>query len=203
MPIYTAQTVSEDSRTNSYRRTRTGLVLIELLLVVTILGLLAASATLALSGMFSGNTIKREARDLATTFKMAHSAAVESNARYAVIIDLLEQSYTLRQYSTLQMDVLPEEEAVVKTGLFSENCFVEYVLFDDGTDTRTPGPDQIADEAIFFAGRTGWMNGAVIGLLDRDGNPYSIVISRMLGTVTFTEGEAGILFPQARQDVAF
>ena len=211
MRIFTAQMLSnkrsDQNRVNIHDqhslRSRHGFVLVELIMVVTILGLMAAVTTLALSSMFTRNKIKEEVQELTRTLEMAHSAAVESNGRYAVIIDLIEQTYTLRQYSSLQMDVLTDEEAILKTGQFSEHCYLEYVYFDDGTDTRNPGPNQIADEAIFFAGRIGWMNGAKIGLLDTDGNPHTIIINRILGKVTYTEGDVDILVPQSRQDVPF
>ncbi len=178
-------------------------VLIELIMVVTVVALMAAVTGLALSSIFSKTKIKQEAQDFTTTLKMAHNAAVESSGRYAIVIDLIEQTYTLRQYSSLQMDVLTDEEAIIKTGKFSEQCYLEYVYFDDGTDTRNPGANQVADEAIFFAGRTGWMNGGKIGLLDPEGNQYSIIISRVLGTVTLVQGEVEILLPQSRRDVPF
>jgi Tfp pilus assembly protein FimT len=151
-----------------------------------------------LAGLLRKNTFRAQLQELIGTMQAAVSAAAESDRRYEVIIDLAEQSYTLRQITSthLPSDVL-EEEIIVKND-FSDNCQVVYVLFDDLTET-----DEDTIKAFFRAGHAGWQAGGKIVLLDEEEQPYSVIVNRLNRIVTLKEGDAEFLIPKRPDEVPF
>jgi hypothetical protein len=154
-------------------------------------------------GLLTKNRFKAQIQDFVSTMQMAARAAAESNRRYEVIIDLTEQTYTLREITTPDLSEVLEEEIIVDND-FSENCYVDYILFDD-IDITTDESKSYAVEgiAMFRAGHAGWHYGGKIVLLDNDGRPYSVVVNRMNRTVDLKEGDVEILKPRAAEDVVF
>jgi len=187
------------SITNCHRKP--GLVLLELLVVMTIIGLMTAIAVPSLANVFGRRQFEKEAYDIIDVMKKAQHASAETDRRYAVIFDFIENSYVLREYATLDLESIPFDKAVLSQGYFSRNCRLDYVLFDDFMDTREEG-DSIS-EARFYAGRAGWQNGGKIVLVDVDGNPYSIVVNRLCGKITLQPGDVDILVPLKRNDLRF
>ena len=59
---------------------------------------------------------------------MAATTAAQSDKRYEVIIDIPQQSYTLRQITTPDLSVVLEEEIIAQED-FGASCRVSYVLF--------------------------------------------------------------------------
>jgi hypothetical protein len=127
--------------------------------------------------------------------QMAASAAAESDRRYEVIIDMAEQSYTLRQITSPDISQVLEEEIIVKND-FSDNCRVAYVLFDDGDYTNE-------GRAKFRAGHSGWQYGGKIVLLDSEERPYSVVVNRLNRIVTLKKGDVELLMPKFKENVPF
>jgi Tfp pilus assembly protein FimT len=175
-----------------------GLVLAELLVVLVIISLFVSLAVANFSGLLRRSTFRTQANELVSIMQMAASAAAESNRRYEVIINIAEQSYTLRQITSPQLpsDVL-EEEIVVKND-FNNNCRVVYVLFDDLVST-----DEEHQKAFFRAGHAGWQAGGKIVLLDGDEHPYSVVVNRLSRIVTLQEGDIELLMPKRQDEVPF
>jgi hypothetical protein len=126
---------------------------------------------------------------------MAANAAAESDRRYEVIIDLTEQKYMLREITSPDLTQVLEEEIIVEDE-FSENCWVAYVIFDDGEYTNE-------GRAKFRAGHSGWQYGGKIVLLDEDGQPYSIVVNRLSGIIVLKDDDVEILLPRPRDEVPF
>ena len=145
---------------------RGGLVLIELLMVVALLGLMTGIAMLGFGAMWGDTHFKSRAEQLVNTFQMAYEAALQSDRRYAVILDQLNNVYILRQFETLDLQTLPDDEAIITVGRFDEDFQFDYVLYDDLEDTRERG--ESFTEARFYAGRAGWQFGGK-GVRDRRG----------------------------------
>jgi prepilin-type N-terminal cleavage/methylation domain-containing protein len=179
---------------------RRGLVLIELLIVVSLMAMLTAAGTISFSALWGNLRFKREARRLVSFFQMAQDAASQSDRRYAVVVDFPEQCYTLRQYVTADLQTLSDDEAVIDTGYFTDTFQLDYVLFDDLDDTR----DKEAVETVrFLAGRAGWQYGGKVLVRDGDGNPWSILISRLGQPVRLVEGDVGFLLPRQQNEIPF
>ena len=189
-----------DLRNTQYaiRNTRGGFTFTELVVVVLIVSLFVLLAVTNFSGLLRRNTFRVQANEFVSTMQMAASDAAESDKRYEVIIDIAEQSYTLRQITSPQLpsDVL-EEEIIVRND-FSDNCRVVYVLFDDLVNT-----DESHQKAFFRAGHSGWQAGGKIVLLDEDEQPYSVVVNRLSRIVTLREGDVELLVPRRQDEVPF
>jgi hypothetical protein len=178
-----------------------GLVLTELIVVIMIVGMLTGLAMLSLGGVYSQKKFEQEAYTIVDILKKAYHASTETDRRYAVVFDFVEGVYVLRQFATLDLQTPSEDEAVISVGHFSKHCVLDYVLFDDFMDTRDEG-DRIS-EARFLCGRGGWQYGGKIVLLDVEGQPYSIVVSRLCGDVKLVRGDAEILVPVNASDLRF
>ncbi|MDD5064764.1 MAG: prepilin-type N-terminal cleavage/methylation domain-containing protein [Phycisphaerae bacterium] len=200
MPTCTALMHTDCALRGQYtiRNTRRGFTFTELVVVVLIISLFVLLAVTNLSGWLRKSTFKVQAGELVSTMQMAASAAAESDKRYEVIIDITEQSYTLRQITSPQLpsDVL-EEEIIVKNN-FGANCRIVSVLFDDLVST-----DEEHQKAFFRAGRTGWQAGGKIVLLDGDEQPYSVVVNRLSRIVILREGDVEPLMPKRQDEVPF
>ena len=174
-----------------------GFTLTELIVVVLIVSLFVLLVVTNLFGLLRKNTFRAQVQEFVSTMQMAASAAAESDRRYEVIIDIAEQSYTLRQITTPDLSQVLEEEIIVEND-FSDNCSVVYVLFDDLTET-----DKDYQIAKFRAGHAGWQAGGKIVLLDEDEQPYSVVVNRMNRIVTLKEGDVELLMPKSQDEVPF
>jgi len=171
--------------------------LLESMVVIVVIGLFALMAMVNLFELFRKNTFKAQAEEFVSTMQAAASAAAESDRRYEVIIDLIEQSYTLRQITTPDLLEVLEEEVIVKND-FSDNCRAAYVLFDDLQST-----DENHQTARFRAGRAGWQYGGKIVLLDKNEQPYSVVVNRINRIVTLQEGDVEFSLPKAKDELPF
>jgi hypothetical protein len=85
---------------------------------------------LSFSAMWGNLRFKRQADQLVNTFQMAYNAAAQTDRRYAVILDLIEQSFTLREFKSLDLETMDPDEAIIQTGTFSEALTIDYVLYD-------------------------------------------------------------------------
>lgn len=176
---------------------RQGLTLAELVVVLVILSLFVLLTVINLFGVLRKNTFRVQAHELVSTMQMAASAAAESDRRYEVIIDLTEQSYTLRQINSPDLFQVFEEDTIV-TNDFGADCQVLYVLFDDLMET-----DEDHQIAKFRAGHAGWQYGGKIVLLDEQEQPYSVLVSRMNRIVRLEKGDIEFLLPRAKDEVLF
>ncbi len=182
-----------------YKAGRRALVLMEMLVVLVIIGLMTALTTLSFSSAFTRAEFDKEAYAFINVLKMAQNAAAESDRYYAVILDFDEQAYTLRQFESRSLDVIPDEKAIITTGYFTDECYLDWVLFDDFESAA----EDSAYEARFYAGHSGWQYGGKIVLLDADGNPYSVIVNRLSRVITLQPGDVEILVPQYAEDVPF
>jgi type II secretory pathway pseudopilin PulG len=179
---------------------RRGYVLLEVLIVVGLVAFLLSLGVISSSGLWGGRQFQHQAQELVNLFQMAQEAAAQSDRRYAVILDFAEQKYVLRQFASLDLQTIPEEEAVIHTGYFTDRFQLDYVLYDDLEDTREK---ENVTEARFYAGRSGWQYGGKVVIRDGEGNPWSILISRMVQPVRLVEGDVPILLPQESNELRF
>ncbi len=190
--------VSTHSRIHASAHPRIGgFTLTELVVVILVLSLFVLLTVMNLFGLLRKSTFKVQAQEFVSTMQMAATAAAENDRRYEVIIDLTEQSYTLRQITSPDLSQVLEEEIIV-TNDFGANCQVFYVLFDDLMET-----DEDHQVAKFRAGHAGWQYGGKIVLLDEREQPYSVVVSRMSRVVTLKKGDVEFMLPKAKNEVLF
>ena len=177
-----------------------GVVLAELIIVIVMISMMAAMVTLNFASIFGRTDFQRQAYDFINTLKMAANASAETDRRYAVILYFDEQTYVLRQFAAMDLETIDPDEAILKTGYFTETCQLDYVLFDDFEDTSD---DENINEARFMAGKAGWVYGGKIVLRDGDGNAYSVIINRLNKVVTLENGDVEFLEPKYKEDVPF
>jgi prepilin-type N-terminal cleavage/methylation domain-containing protein len=190
--------VSTHSRIRASTNLRShGFTLTELVVVILVLSLFMLLTMTNVFGLLRRSTFKVQARQFVSTMQMAAVAAAESDRRYEVIIDLTEQSYTLRQITSPDLFQVLEEEIIV-TNDFGVNCQVIYVLFDDLMET-----DEDHQIAKFRAGHAGWQYGGKVVLLDEQEQPYSVVVNRMNRVVRLQKGDVELLMPRAKDEVLF
>ncbi len=196
--IHDCANVPFNRRISTTSRQRvSGFTLTELIVVILIMSLFVLLVMMNFFGLVRKNTFKVQANEFVTTMQMAASAAAESDRRYEVIIDLTEQSYTLRQITNPDLSQIFEEEIIV-TNTFGYNCQVVYVLFDDLMET-----DEDHQIAKFRAGHNGWQYGGKVVLLDEKEQPYTVIVNRMNRVVRLTEGDVELLMPKAKDEVFF
>ncbi len=172
-----------------------GFTLIELMVAIVVVALMAFMVQIHIFGMLRKSTFRAQVQEFVSTMQMAASAASESDRRYEVIIDIPEQGYMLREITNPDLSQVLEEEIIVED-IFSENCRVAYVMFDDGETTSE-------DRAKFRAGHSGWEYGGKIVLLDENEQPYSIVVNRLNRMITLEQGDVGLLAPKTKDEVLF
>jgi prepilin-type N-terminal cleavage/methylation domain-containing protein len=174
---------------------RSGFSLAELLVVLVVVSLFVLLAQLSLFGLLEKHTFKAQIQEFLSTMQMAASAAAQSDRRYEVIIDLTEQSYLLREITNPDLSEVLEEEIIIQADL-GENCRFGYVEFDDAEYTNE-------GRAKFRAGRSGWAYGGKVVIMDRNEQPYSLVVNRLNRIVGLEEGDVSLLQPKARDDIPF
>ncbi len=167
---------------------RPGLTLIEAIVVTIILGLFAGFAMLNLSGIAFNSRFDTETTELISTLRQAYSAGVQGNKRFEVKLDLAQQSYLLRALTPANYGQPAENDEIIVSRQFGENCRLIYVEFDDGVVT-----DDDFSVANFRAGRAGWQKGGKILLTDSAGREYSIMVNRLTGSVNLEKGDVEIL----------
>ncbi|MCP4260931.1 MAG: prepilin-type N-terminal cleavage/methylation domain-containing protein [Planctomycetes bacterium] len=172
-----------------------GFTLTELMVVIAVIALFAFMVQIHLFGMLRKSTFKAQVQEFVSTMQMAASAAGESDRRYEVIIDIPAQGYMLREITDPDLTQIFEEDIIVED-TFSENCWVAYVMFDDGDTTSE-------DRAKFRAGRSGWQYGGKIVLVDENDQQYSVVVNRLNRMVTLEPGDVLLLEPKSKDEVLF
>lgn len=179
-------------------------VLVEMLLVVSLIGLMTGIAMLSFAGMWGNLRFKGQAEELVRIFQLAQNAAAETDRRYAVVLDFTEQCYVLRQFESTDLSTMPDDIAIIDKGYFSEAMTLDYVQYDDLEDTREKDQQGLSvTEARFLAGKCGWQFGGKVVLIDERGRPWSIVIHRFAKPVELVEGDADMYLPQYPEQVPF
>jgi prepilin-type N-terminal cleavage/methylation domain-containing protein len=169
--------------------------LVELIVVLSILGLLILLVQTNLFGVLRRQSFRSQVQGFVSTMQMAASAAAENGRRYEVILDPTEQSYLLREITTSDLSEVLEEE-IITQGFFGSNCRLSYVAFDDGDYTN-------ADRAKFRIGRAGWTYGGKIVFLDEGEQPYAVLVNRLTPIIRLVEGDPALMKPKGKNEVPF
>ncbi|MDD5458475.1 MAG: prepilin-type N-terminal cleavage/methylation domain-containing protein [Phycisphaerae bacterium] len=183
-------------------KSRSGFTLAEFIIVIMLISIFVTMTLTRLAPLVTKNSFRGQVQDFISTMQMAASAAAESSRRYEVTVDLIEQTYTLRQITNPDLeDVLNEDIITFKT--FNDNCRMIYVVFDDlvaiGLDTERY-EQQIAN---FRVGKAGWQSGAKVVFMDNDENLYSVVVNRISRLIELRDGDVAMLLPKNEQDIQF
>jgi hypothetical protein len=176
------------------RRFSHGFVLAEMVMVLFVIGLFVAIATVNMISVLGRNTSRAQANGLVSVLQMAGVKAAESSRRYEVIIDFPTQSYMLREITSGDLGVEPLQEEIIRQHVFSKGIQVKYVQFDDGM-TAAEG------QAKFRAGHSGWQYGGKIVLVDENGNEYTIMVNRLSKNIELLNGDIEQL--ETRDELAF
>jgi prepilin-type N-terminal cleavage/methylation domain-containing protein len=174
---------------------RSAFTMTEMVVVISIVALLGLLVLLNLSGVLTKSSFKAQVQEFISTMQMAANAAAESDKRYEVIIDIVQQSYMLREVTSPDLSQVLEEEIITQND-FGSGCWVAYVIFDDGDYTNEAA-------AKFRAARSGWQYGGKIVLLDSDEQPHSVVVERLNRMITLQEGDVEFLAPRSADEVPF
>ncbi len=88
------------------KKSHNALVLIEMLMVVGMIALITGIAMISFGALWGNTRFKSRAEELVNTFQMAYEAALQSDRRYAVVLDYYNSRYILRQFETLDFSGL-------------------------------------------------------------------------------------------------
>ncbi len=185
-------------RIDRFRTGRTSgaaFTLVELLIVLTILGLLALLAQASLFGVLRRSTFKSQVQDFISTMQLAATSAAENGRRYEVIIDPTEQTYLLREISSSNLAEVLDEE-IITQGSFGSNCRLAYVEFDDGDYTNN-------ERSKFRVGRAGWTYGGKVVFLDEGEQPYAVIVNRLTPIIELVVGDPPLMKPKGKDEVPF
>jgi len=180
----------------SYRSKRPqGFTLAEFIIAIMMVSLFVSFASWNLTGLFSRNTFKAQVQELVSTLQMAANGAAESNRKYEVLVDLDNQSYVLREITSSDLSEVRQEEVIVKDFL-TENCWISYVIFDDGDYTNQ-------GMAKFRCSNSGWQYGGKIVLLDENDQAFSIIVNRLNRDIDLKRGDTIFLTPKREDEIIF
>jgi prepilin-type N-terminal cleavage/methylation domain-containing protein len=193
-----SRNTKDKHRASSFKNRKRGFTMAEMLVVLAIVSLFVVMAQIHLFGLLRKSTFRAQTQELVSTMQMAVASAAETGRRYEVIIDITEQSYALKEIAGSEIYAdRPDEtpgEIIVQNNL-TENCRLVYVWFDDGVDTNT--------KAWFRVGPSGWQNGGKVVLLDKNDQPYTIVVNRINRIVKLEEGDIELLEPKPKNELPF
>ncbi len=177
------------------RRSRPAFTLVELIIVLTFLGLLVMLAQTNLFGVLRRQSFRSQVQDFISTMQMAATSAAQSGRRYEVILDPTEQGYLLREITSGNLSEVREEE-IITQGRFGSNCRLAYVEFDDGDYTND-------ERSKFRIGRAGWTYGGKVVFLDESEQAYAVVISRLNPVIQLVVGDPPLMTPKSQDEVPF
>jgi type II secretory pathway pseudopilin PulG len=180
-----------------------GLVLVEMLVVLSIIAFLTSIAMLSFSAVSGNMFFKRRADNLVAVMQSAWNSAQQSDRRYVVELSFKEQAWLLREMIPADAEVFDQDQAIIKSGTFDDRFILDYVLYDDGMDTRAPQEGTITTDAVLIAGRAGWQYGGKVVLRDEDGNSWSILFYRIGKPVELIPGDVDILLAQDAKYMRF
>ena len=172
-----------------------GFSLVELIVVLSFVGLLVTVVQTNLFGVLRRQSFRSQVQDFVSTMQMAASGAARNGRRYEVIIDPTEQSYLLREITSSDLSEVLEEE-IIAQGQFGSNCRLAYVEFDDGDYTND-------EKSKFRVGRAGWTYGGKIVFLDESEQPYAVVVNRLNPIIELVVGDPPLMTPKGKDEVPF
>jgi Tfp pilus assembly protein FimT len=189
-PMPTEKMRRKVSKAISSSQSAPSFVLAELMMVLVIIALFVSLALLNISGVVSKSKFKNQAQNLVDVMRMAVTSAAKTGKRYEVILDVTEQTYTLRQITSSDLSEILDDD-IIETWNFNDNCQMSYIQFDDFVETK-----ENMEIAYFRTGRSGWQAGGKIVLLDSNGQEYSIIVNRLNRMIELKKGDVELLIPK-------
>jgi prepilin-type N-terminal cleavage/methylation domain-containing protein len=170
-----------------------GFTLVELIVVVSILGMFVIMAQLSLFGALQRSTFKSQVQGFVSAMHMAASGAAQTGRRYEMIVDVGEQTYLLREITGTNLAEVYDEEIIVD-GRFGDSCRVSYVEFDDGEYTND-------GQAKLRVGHAGWMYAGKVVFLDESEQPHTVAFSRLTPIIQLIDGDPELMRPKSEREV--
>jgi prepilin-type N-terminal cleavage/methylation domain-containing protein len=170
-----------------------GFTLVELIVVVSILGMFVIMAQLSLFGALQRSTFKSQVQGFVSAMHMAASGAAQTGRRYEMIVDVGEQTYLLREITGTNLAEVYDEEIIVD-GRFGDSCRVSYVEFDDGEYTND-------GQAKLRVGHAGWMYAGKVVFLDESEQPHTVAFSRLTPIIQLIDGDSELMRPKSEREV--
>lgn len=172
-----------------------GVVLVELIVAVVIIGLLTMLAFMNTSGLVVKNQFDTKVTKLTGLMEMACNSARQTSQRYEMVFDPANQYYELREFAAADSNEF-DAERLIESGEFDENFFLSYIQFDDFEMTEQ-------ETAIFRIGIAGFQYGGKIVVLDENAQPHSIVVGRIDCDVEVYPDDVELMVPIDKDDLAF
>lgn len=172
--------------------------LAEAMVVTVIAALFVVMAMINLGALVKGSSFKAQANELVGVLNMAANSAAQSDRRYEVFLDLIEQKYILRQLNSANYLADIVDEDIIIQNYLSDDCRIVYILFDDLLET-----DQDHQFAFFRVGNNGFQNGGKIVLIDEEENPYTVIVNRINRIVELKKGEVDLPMPLEPDQISF
>ncbi len=147
--------------------------LIEMMVVVVLIGIMAALVIPEMKGSFNDALLRSASRDLVNVFGLASSRAVSLNQCYRVKFDLDNGDYELerRVHDGASVDFVPAKDVPGAEGKVDQRISVRITFPDDDSQDNNANPgesSQTSPDAISFY-PDGTADAAQIRLADRDG----------------------------------
>ena len=111
--------------------------LIELIVVIAIMSVIVLLPGIRLVSLLTKSSFKAQAHQFVTTMQAAVTAAAENGKKYEVIIDLVEQTYTLREITSPDLTEVLEEEIIAEND-FGKNVWQESSMENNIRDLDVP-----------------------------------------------------------------
>jgi len=172
-----------------------GFTITEMVVTIVILSFFVILVTMNLSGLLGKSSFESVSNNFVGTLQAAANSASQSDRRYEVTIDLVEQYYIFREITGSNLSEVLEEE-IIEESYFSDDCFVDYVVFDDGEYTEE-------SRVKFRTSKSGFQYGGKIVLQDKQGNLYSVLVNRLSRVVKLVKGDVEILTPKRDDEMLY
>lgn len=178
---------------NSNPKPRRAFTLFEMVVVVVLIGIMAAMIIPEMKGTLDDALLRSTSRDLINVFNLASSRAVSFNQSYRVKLDMSGGRYLMeRQVNDgTREDFVPVKDVSGAEGRLDSRIAIEISQPDETSsegvaDNSPPEPD-LLDAVSFYS--DGTADAAEIKLRDRDGFQMVLRLNPITGRVRLTEPE--------------
>ena len=184
----------------SSRRRLGGFTLIELMVVITIIGIMTALMIPEMKGSFQDALLRSNSRELINVFNLAYSRAVSLNQTRLVLLDEATGRYQVEKQimENGQENVVPADDMPGDKGQLDPRITVKFHQpeespSDDNTPAKTPAPasesGKASDDVTIAFYPDGTADAGEIMLRDREGFRLLLQINPVTSRVHIVEME--------------